>query len=212
MKQLTIIIALLAAAVGAKAQQETGAWSITPRVGVNSSVLSVDDVYHLDNSGAAVSAKAKHKWGLTAGVEGQYQAWQQLAVSFGVMYSGEGYDFGKVADVGEWKQSLHFVSVPLLVNFYIEPDLLPGLALKAGVQVGYLLQGRETLYGVTATNTDSFRRMNVSIPAGISYEYRHFVADLRYNIGVTNLCRSSVLDETWRTGSLWLTLGYRFGL
>ena len=205
-------IALLAATVAVRAQQEAGTWSITPRVGVNSSVLSVDDVYHDAGNGDMVAAKAKHKWGLTAGVEGQYQAWQQLGISFGVMYSNEGYDFGEVADVGELKQSLHFVSVPVLVNFYIEPDLLPGLALKAGVQVGYLLQGRETFYGTTVTSTDAFRRVNVSIPAGISYEYRHFVADLRYNIGVTNLCRVSTLDETWRTGSLWLTVGYRIGL
>lgn len=212
MKRTLLIFAILCMATGVSAQQETGTWSVTPRVGVNSSTLSVEDVYHDDGNGDMVAASAKHKWGLTAGVEGQYQAWQQLGISFGVMYSNEGYDFGKVADVGEWKQSLHFLSIPVLANFYIEPDLLPGLALKAGVQVGYLLQGKETLYGITATNTDAFHRVNVSIPAGISYEYRHFVADLRYNIGVTNLCRSSALDETWRTGSLWLTLGYRFGL
>ena len=34
--------------------------------------------------------------------------------------------------------------------------------------------------------------------------------DLRYNIGLSNLCNHKVLDETWRSNSLWLTLGYQF--
>jgi hypothetical protein len=54
--------------------------------------------------------------------------------------------------------------------------------------------------------------MNVSIPAGISYSYRNFTADVRYNIGVANLCNVSMIDKSWRTGSLWITLGYHFAL
>lgn len=212
MTRITLIFAFLAAFLGAKAQQETGAWSITPRIGINSSVLSVDDVLYMDGNGKTESMKAKHKWGLTAGVETQYQMWSQLGLSMGLMYSNEGFLFDAKGDMDEWKQSLHFLSVPVLANFYVEPNMLPGLSLKAGVQVGYLLQGKETQMGNTATNTDSFHRVGFSIPAGISYEYRNIVVDLRYNIGLTNLCNHKVLDETWRSNSLWLTLGYQFGM
>lgn len=200
----------MASFLGTKAQQETGTWSITPRIGVNSSVLSVDDVLYMDGNGKTESMKAKHKWGLTAGVETQYQMWSQLGLSMGLMYSNEGFQFDEMGDAGKWKQSLHFLSVPILANFYVEPNMLPGLSLKAGVQVGYLLQGKETQMGNTATNTDSFHRVGISIPAGISYEYCNLVVDLRYNIGLTNLCNHEVLDETWRSNSLWLTLGYQF--
>ena len=210
MKRITLLLPFLAAFLGIQAQQEAGSWSITPRVGINSSVLTMDDVY-LDVNGTE-TMKAQHRWGLTAGVETQYQCWSQIALSAGLMYSNEGCQYDKKGDVDEWKQSLHFLSVPLLVNFYIEPDLLPGLSLKTGVQLGYLLQSKETLMGTTNTNTDSFHRVNVSIPAGISYEYHSLVADLRYNIGVANLCNYKVLDETWRSNSLWLTLGYQFRL
>lgn len=210
MKRITLLLPFLAAFLGIQAQQEAGSWSITPRVGINSSVLTMDDVY-LDVNGTE-TMKAQHRWGLTAGVETQYQCWSQIALSAGLMYSNEGCQYDKKGDVDEWKQSLHFLSVPLLVNFYIEPDLLPGLSLKTGVQLGYLLQSKETLMGTTNTNTDSFHRVNVSIPAGISYEYRSIVADLRYNIGVTNLCSHKLMDETWRSNSLWLTLGYQFRL
>lgn len=212
MKRITLLFAILTTVIGANAQQETGSWSITPRVGVNSSVLTMDDVQYMNASGNMETSKALHRWGLTAGVETKYQCWSQIALSAGLMYSNEGCQYDKKGDVGEWKQLLHFLSVPLLVNFYIEPDILPGLSLKTGVQLGYLLQSKETLMGVTNTNTDSFHRVNVSIPAGISYEYRNLVADLRYNIGVSNLCNHKVLDETWRSSSLWLTIGYQFGL
>ena len=198
MKRITLLFAILTIVIGAKAQQETGTWSITPRVGINSSVLTMDDVLYLDGNGNTETSKAKHRWGLTAGVETQYQCWSQIAISAGLMYSNEGCQYDNKGDIGEWKQSLHFLSIPLLVNFYIEPNILHGLSLKAGVQVGYLLQGMETLMGTTNTNTDSFHRVNVSIPASISYEYHNFVADLRYNIGVSNLCNHKVLDETDR--------------
>ncbi|MBQ8713139.1 MAG: PorT family protein [Prevotella sp.] len=211
MKRITLLLALWATIIGAKAQQETGTWSITPRVGVCSSVLSVDDV-QLDVNGTETmtTQEVKRKWGLTAGVETQYQCWSQIGISMGLMYSNEGFQFDEMGAGGEWKQSLHFLNVPVLVNFYLEPDMLPGLALKAGVQLGYLLQSRGTMMGVTDTNTDSFHRLGVSIPAGVSYEYRNLVADLRYNIGLTNLNDFKTLDETWRCNSLWLTLGYKF--
>lgn len=210
MSRITLLLAFLASFVGINAQQQTGTWSITPRVGINSSVLSVDDVLYMDGNGKAESMDAKHKWGLTAGLETQYQMWSQLGISVGLMYSNEGFRFEEKGDVDEWKQSLHFLNVPVLANFYIEPNMLPGLSLKAGIQVGYLLQGKETQMGKTDTNTDSFHRVGISIPAGISYEYHNLVVDLRYNIGLNNLCNHKVLDETWRSNSLCLTLGYQF--
>jgi len=212
MTRITLLLVLLATVIGVKAQQETGIWSIIPRAGINSSVLSVDDALYMAEHGQTESMKVKHKWGLTAGMEMQYKCWSQIAISTGVLYSNEGFLFDEKVDVGEWKQSLHFLNVPLLVNFYIEPNMLPGLSLKTGVQVGYLLQGKETLMGQRSTNTDTFHRVGVSIPAGISYEYHDIVADLRYNIGLTNLCNHKDLDETWRSNSLWLTLGYKFGM
>lgn len=210
MTRIKLLFLFLTFFLGVKAQQETGTWSITPHVGINSSVLSVDDVLYLDGNGKTESMKAKHKWGQTAGVETQYQMWSQLGISIGLMYSNEGFLFDEKDDVEEWKQSLHFLNVPVMVNFYVEPNMLPGLSLKAGMQVAYLLQGKETLMGNTATNTNSFHRVGISIPAGISYEFHNWVADLRYNIGLTNLCNHQVLDETWRSNSLWLTLGYQF--
>ena len=211
MKRIVLMMALMAGVLGAQAQHEVGTWSVTPKVGANLSKLSEQEMIY-EGLNSQAEANAKYKFGLTAGAEAEYQAWQQVAVSAGVFYSNEGYTYGKIKDMEKLSQSLHFVSVPLLLNFYIEPNLLPGLALKAGVQLGYLLSAKQHYGSVTNTVTDNYKRVNVSIPAGISYTYRGFTADFRYNIGVANLCNVDVIDRSWRTGSFWLTLGYQFVL
>ena len=212
MKRIGFIWVFLAAFTMVKAQQETGSWTLTPRVGVNSSKVSVNDLWVMkqdDNNELRVSAK--RRWGFVGGLDAEYQVWQQISISAGAFFSTEGYTYGDIKDIGKVSQSLYYLNVPVLVNFYIEPNILPGLALKAGIQVGYLLKGEST-FGSTETNTDNYKRVNVSIPAGISYSYRGFVADLRYNIGISNLCNMGVLDESWKLNSLWLTLGYQFKL
>ena len=89
----------------------------------------------------------------------------------------------------------------------------PGLAIKAGVELGYLVSGKFKDNHNTLTNTSDFKRVNISIPAGISYNYRHIVLDLRYNIGLMNMCHKELeVQDSWKANSLWLTVGYQFEL
>lgn len=209
MNRFLVIFAFLGLSMGVKAQQETGSWTLTPRAGINTSNMSVEDLW--TDMDRAVSAK--RKWGFVGGLDAEYQAWQQVGISVGAFYSNEGYTYGNVDDLGKITQTLHFINVPILVNFYIEPNILPGLALKAGVQLGYLVSGKYKDNNGTLTNTSDFKRVNVSIPAGISYTYKRFVADVRYNIGVMNMCYKELeVEDSWKTNSLWITIGYQFGL
>ena len=209
MNRIIIIIVSLSLSMVMKAQQETGSWTLTPRVGINSSNMSVEDLWtDLDHA-----VGAKRKWGFVGGLDAEYHAWQQIGISVGAYYSNEGYTYGTVDNLGKVTQTLHFINIPVLVNFYIEPNILPGLALKAGVQLGYLVSGKHKDNVTSITNTSDFKRVNVSIPAGISYCYRNFVADLRYNIGLINLCNVELaVEDSWKTNSLWLTVGYQFKL
>ena len=209
MNRIIIIIVSLSLSMVMKAQQETGSWTLTPRVGINSSNMSVEDLW----TDLEHAVSAKRKWGFVGGLDAEYQAWQQIGISVGAYYSNEGYTYGTVDNLGKVTQTLHFINIPVLVNFYIEPNILPGLALKAGVQLGYLVSGKHKDNVTSITNTSDFKRVNVSIPAGISYCYRNFVADLRYNIGLMNLCNVELaVEDSWKTNSLWLTIGYQFKL
>ena len=142
----------------------------------------------------------------------EYQAWQQIGISFGAFYSNQGYSYGEVEGLGKVTQSLHFINIPVLVNFYIEPNILPGLAIKAGVELGYLVSGKFKDNHNTLTNTSDFKRVNISIPAGISYNYRHIVLDLRYNSAIRNW-RCKILGKPIPCGSrldISLNCNYRF--
>ena len=132
MNRIIAIITFLCLCMGMKAQQETGSWTLTPRAGINTSNMSVEDLW--TDMDRAVSAK--RKWGFVGGLDAEYQAWQQVGISVGAYYSNEGYTYGTVDNLGKVTQTLHFINIPVLVNFYIEPNILPGLALKAGVQRG----------------------------------------------------------------------------
>ena len=205
--RITAVIAFLCLSLGAMAQQEANTWTLTPKVGINSSNMSVEDLW----TDIDVAVSAKRKWGFIGGLEAEYQAWWQIGISVGAFYSNEGYTYGDVEGIGKITESLHFLNIPVLVNFYIEPNILPGLALKAGVQFGYLLSGKSKTGSETLTNTSDFKRVNISIPAGISYSYKNFVADLRYNIGLMNLCNVDLdVEDSWKTNSLWITVGYQF--
>ena len=193
----------MAAPLAALAQsQETGRWSVTPRVGINSSNMSGQDVY-VDFNGLV---KPKRKIGFVAGAEVEYRYMQPLSTALGVWYSGEGFRYTEID--GDAHTNLDFLNFSAVENFYIAD----GLAIKAGLQLGYLLNVKSVVDGRSEDIGNSFKKLNVSIPIGLSYEYRNVVLDARYNIGLTNLCDVELLDEKWRANSLWLTAGYRFCL
>ena len=191
----------MAAPLAALAQsQETGRWSVTPRVGINSSNMSGQDVY-VDFNGLV---KPKRKIGFVVGAEVEYRYMKPLSTAVGVWYSGEGFRYTEID--GDAHTNLDFLNFSAVENFYVAD----GLAIKAGLQLGYLLNVKSVVDGRSEDIGNSFKKLNLSIPVGLSYEYCSVVLDLRYNIGLTNLCDIELLDETWRTNSLWLTAGYRF--
>ena len=176
---------------------------------------------------------SKAKAGLTVGVEAERFISAPLSVSAGVMYTNQGYkypDYG-VDDKNAktfWncedsKVTMHYLQVPVMFNLYVAD----GLALKAGVEMGYLLHSKaqsvmtdgiidsdnnyvvKTTKRQSAKNTDIYRRFDLSIPMGASYEYMHFVLDLRYHLGLANL---SKVEKNMHSSVVTFTLGYQFEL
>ena len=127
------------------------------------------------------------------------------------------------------------IDMPLLVNLHV----LPGLALKAGVQPSLLLSAKmkyhlegsmvdfSNLVGkaylaeevaqmprmVVDEDTSEgmksqMRNLDVSVPVGLSYEWRNIVVDARYHFGLTRIVDGQDVHRRY----LSLTMGYRFGL
>ncbi len=220
--------AVLLSSVGAFAQHEVGSFSIQPKAGMTVSSVT----------GMGEQIDAKSKIGFTAGADAEYQATDWLGISAGVNYSLQGakanysYSLGNVANAtldGDLK--LGYVNVPVVANVYVTK----GLALKAGVQFGFLTSSKMTLDGSISalgigaggsTDVDLKDYTNstaISIPMGISYEYNNFVVDARYNLGLTKLGKENEdiskvtglagikYDET-KNNVFQITLGYKFDL
>lgn len=174
----------------------------------------------------------KRKAGFTAGVEAQYQFTSLFGLSVGVFYTQQGAKYGTKGKSGtpngeqfdfkdDLKVNLNSIATPVLANVYV----WKGLALKAGLQPEFAVS-RSTSgdYAISykgkpaTTSSGAFiKTFALSVPVGISYEYKNLVADLRYNFGVTNLRQDG---DKWNRSygpaahnrSLTFTVGYKWGL
>jgi hypothetical protein len=88
--------------------------------------------------------------------------------------------------------------------------LFKGFALKAGIQPGINLSAKAEINGKESDiNEDYVNSFEFAIPVGLSYEFRNFVLDARYNIGVTKLVKDA---DQGRNSTFSITIGYKFAL
>ena len=193
-----MIAAMMVAAISANAQNEVGQFTLMPKAGINISKVTNSD--------------SKTKVGLVAGVEAEYGIAENFGLQFGVLYSMQ----GDKPKVGSGSEKLDYINIPIMAQYYV----IPGLAIKAGVQPGFLVRAKNKWdyeNGGIAVHTDAdikdaCNKVDLSIPVGISYEYKSFVLDARYNIGLTKVYKSDYSDKSCRNSVFAITLGYKFAL
>ena len=223
---------MLLATIGMKAQYQRGDLFVYPRIGFSLANVTQNELM----VGTSVeSLKSKKKAGLTAGVEAELFVSNVLSLSAGAFYANQGYryaDWGEqdvkartFSNLEDIHTTMHFINIPVMLNGY----LADGLALKAGLQAGYLIKAQSymkeksgiideaNIYTVTESNTtdetttDIFNRFDLSIPIGISYEYKRVVLDLRYNIGLSKVFKN-LPSNSGHHQVLMFTMGYQIEL
>ena len=206
MKKLLTLMALMAVALSAQAQYEEGDITIQPKVGMTISNITDGD---------------KSKINLTYGVEFERFFTDQFSASLGVMFTNQGckYDIysadgaGSVSD--DLKLDIYYGTLPIMANYYV----LPGLALKAGIQPAFRVKARieqngnkidldNAIDAMYDGNDNKLNTFDLSIPVGFSYEFKGITFDARYNFGVTKLISNS--DESIYNKVFIMTLGYKF--
>lgn len=192
MKKIIFMAAMLLSSVATFAQHEVGSITIQPKIGMN-----IADLTDVDDSDVRI--------GLAVGAEAEYQATDIFSVSAGLIYSMQGC---KYSDDGVKETlKLDYINVPILANVYVAK----GLAVKLGIQPGFNINAKYKAEagGVEAeAKVDDAKTIDFSIPVGISYEYKNFVLDGRYNWGLTKV----VKDLDWKNSVFQITLGYKFAL
>lgn len=197
---MTMVVALMAT-VCANAQQ----MFVKPMVGGTLATVTKAD-------------EAKMKFGLVGGAEFGYQLSDPFAVTAGLLVSMQGAGVkdqaGAFKDV---KTTLTYLNVPILANYYV----IPGLAIKAGIQPGFLLSAKHKgsfynslenkWYDEDESGTDGLKKFDLSIPLGLSYEFSDFVIDARYNLGLTKIIKEDdgLIDSDGKNSVIMLTVGYK---
>ena len=184
MKKFVLAAVMMLSSVATFAQHEEGSLTIQPRVGVNIANLTKND-------------GGKIRLGLAAGAELEYQVMDILSVSAGAMYSMQG-----AKKSGETAK-LDYINVPVMANVYV----VKGLAVKLGLQPGFKVNSKVDILGVSA-NIPGAKSVDLSLPVGLSYEYKNFVLDGRYNFGLTKV--NEIGDR--KNSVFQITAGYKFDI
>ena len=210
MKRLMILTAILTMVVVVKAQHEEGDFMVQPKVGLNIATLSDADKAITD---------------LHFGIEAEYMVTDNFSLGLGAILSNQGakYDYYELNANGEdsrnkYTVDLDYVHVPILASYYV----LPGLAVKAGVQPGFKMRAKakiddrtvdlDELYKVSSYVLDEdikVSKFDLSIPVGISYEYKNIVVDARYNWGLIKVMN---VGDAFYNRCFMLSLGYKLEL
>lgn len=202
MKKIFMFAMMSLMSMGAFAQ-EAGEMFVKPMVGGTLSTITGD---HTDD--------AKFKLGLVAGAEFGYMVADQFGVTAGALVSMQGAGAKDTDYTKDASSTLTYLNIPILANYYI----IPGLAVKAGIQPGFMLsaktKGSEKVggswYDYDHSGTDGYKKFELSIPLGVSYEISDFVIDARYNLGLTNIIDHEKHKN--KNSVIMLTIGYKIPL
>ena len=184
-----ILAVMMVATLTASAQQKVGSWSITPTGTFNLATIVGDNTDDMSM-----------KVGLGAGADAMYQLSSLVGLSGGLYYSMQGAN-GK----GDVKYNVDESLIPLMANFYVYPNL----ALKVGLQPGFIVDAKIKSDKVEVDSSDSFQSVEISLPLGISYEISNFVIGARYNLGLAKINKG---NGSWRNSVLMFSLGYKIPL
>lgn len=190
MKKFILLMLAFVSFQQMNAQQVKGDFTIQPKVGLN--IVSWRGDSHQQNSYARLSF----------GIEGQYAVTDKFGISAGLMYSQQGnnsmvYNLQPAnGNMYRYKFKMDNLNIPILANYY----LFKGLAVKAGIQPGFKVHDN-----ISSSMTHSF---DLSIPVGLSYEYKNICLDARYNYGLTDVLKG--YDQ--KNSVFQFTLGYKFKL
>lgn len=208
---LFIILTLSATA------QDLQRWYIVPHVGINLSNISHSELITQIEEAQTTVLTGKTKIGIVAGTDIEYAFNEQLSALFGVYYAAQGCKYDSYIDPSSYKEmkisnNSHYIDLQLCPKLYVGN----GFSFEAGVQMGWLLSSkcRVEENGKEKDSSDDkslCRKMAVSIPMGIGFEYEHVQLRLRYYVPLTKLYNDKLSSDA-KNRQISFTVGYRFAI
>ena len=193
MKKILLTAIVFITSFAAMAQKEVGTIQVQPKVGI-----TIANLTDLDGNDSKI--------GMIAGAEFSYTILPVIDIEAGLLYSMQGAKWS--AEVGDCKMKLEYINVPLMAS----AQLYKGLRIRTGVQFGFLTKSSGD-YDLDndVDLKDNTKKVDISIPLGLSYEYQSFVLDARYNLGL-NRTYDSEFGLKSKNSVFNITLGYKFNI
>ena len=173
MRKVIIMAVLMLASVATFAQRPVGSLTVQPKIGMNFATLTKAD-------------DSESRIGLVAGAELEYQLSDIFSISGGALYSQQGCEWSE--DGSTRTNKLDYINIPVLANVYV----VKNLAVKVGLQPAFNVNSKQKASKGDASAQDALdgtKTFDCSIPVGLSYEYKNFVIDGRYNFGLTKVSK-----------------------
>ena len=192
MRKVIIMAVLMLASVATFAQRPVGSLTVQPKIGMNFATLTKAD-------------DSESRIGLVAGAELEYQLSDIFSISGGALYSQQGCEWSE--DGSTMTNKLDYINIPILANVYV----VKNLAVKVGLQPAFNVNSKQKASKGDASAQDALdgtKTFDCSIPVGLSYEYKNFVIDGRYNFGLTKINKHA--DS--KNSVFQITLGYKFDI
>ena len=192
MRKVIIMAVLMLASVATFAQRPVGSLTVQPKIGMNFATLTKAD-------------DSESRIGLVAGAELEYQLSDIFSISGGALYSQQGCEWSE--DGSTMTNKIDYINIPLLANVYV----VKNLAVKVGLQPAFNVNSKQKASKGDASAQDALdgtKTFDCSIPVGLSYEYKNFVIDGRYNFGLTKINKHA--DS--KNSVFQITLGYKFDI
>ena len=183
---------LMLSSVAAFAQRPVGSLTVQPKIGMNFATLTKAD-------------DSESRIGLVAGAELEYQLSDIFSISGGALYSQQGCEWSE--DGSTMTNKLDYINIPILANVYV----VKNLAVKVGLQPAFNVNSKQKASKGDASAQDALdgtKTFDCSIPVGLSYEYKNFVIDGRYNFGLTKINKHA--DS--KNSVFQITLGYKLDI
>lgn len=214
-------------------KREAGEWSIIPKVGVNLFKLADDKVWISEDGSKYVNSS--YKLGFEGGVDIEYMVHDRIGLTVGAMYAMQNekyndfhkgekkagsenlYEFSKFENM---RVNFGFLNVPVKCNVYLTDNF----ALKAGVQLGFMLSSKFKYNVVSglydklnpgniiyydADGNPAQEGSNVYLAEEIDVKdiYKHF--DISIPVGFSYEYENVILEAQYRIGLSKLNLdGY----
>ena len=233
MKKKNLILSLLALmASTAATAQGAPKWTVKPMAGMTVATLTGDDTSDISSSlawagGVEASLKLSDRLSLSSGV---IYTRERIKSDERIVHGDISYQL----ELSNARMTFERINVPLMADLHLGYGISLKAGLQAGFRIGYTatvdyegfyvkptdqavvvgspewqalprvpISGKETSHNATAIRT-----FDLSVPVGLSYEWKNVELDVRYHFGLTNIMK----DQNAKRRCLMVTLGYNFQL